>query len=279
MSLFKSKKAGIPETGETGPFPFRDESLPWNKTVKQAFKSKHFDKMCRIRFISTDEKTIIYGISPAPYEFKDRFLKAVNGNEDNEFELQGKDYFIRYSNGYGFSFQSIDKETLELQTDVFFGCTYTSFENEVNGNFNEIEKTLEEKFDQPKWLKQIKEELSREENQPTAKHTKIPASKTPKKVSHGSFFDPSCAPEDNPYPEQDYDDFEDYNEDAAYIIESNQHQAPNLEEILLSEDLYDDRISCEIYAEHNFGYDMMQSIEQQVLENIFKIGEEFLFEE
>ena len=241
MSLLKRKKiAGketdqevseetsqeIHETEQFSPFPFRDESLPWNENVRPIYASKGFEKLCVIRFVSADGKTIAVGEMPISYTLKDRILEAINDNSINEIRFSGKEYFLTYK--YGFDLMLVNKETGRCEKSVYVAYLSTSVENRLEGNFNELEKTLEERLELPQELRQLANDyFESEEEDP----------QPPTDGEQGSHFDTFSAPEDNIYPEQ------------PNKIKPKSVQAPNLEEILLSEERFNDKISGNTYDE------------------------------
>ena len=245
MPLFKRKKPTGPEpvqevpqepaqtdsgTEQGGPFPFRDESLPWNESVKKIFASEGFEGLCTMRFVSADGKTIAVGEMPVEYGLKDAILEAINDVAINKIRYGSKEYYLTYN--YGFNLLRVDETTGQCETSVCVAYMYTTIENRLEGNFDEIERTLEERLDLPEELRQLALARSYEESEEA--DPILPDGE----AESASIFNDYIAPEDSPYPDAPQE---------TEAAEPQPIQAPNLDEILLSGDKYDDKLTGQIY--------------------------------
>lgn len=245
MSLFKRKKPTGPEpvqevpqepaqtasgTEQGGPFPFRDESLPWNESVNKIYASEGYEGLCLMRFVSADGKTIAVGEMPVEYGLKDAILEAINDVSINKIRYGSKEYYLTYD--YGFNLLRVDEATGWCETNVCVAYMHTTIENRLEGNFDKIERALEERLDLPEELRQLALARSNEEGEEA--DPILPDDE----AESASIFDFNIAPEDSPYPDDPQE---------TEAAEPQPVQAPNLDEILLSGDKYDDKLTGQVY--------------------------------
>lgn len=246
------------------PFPFKDESEPWNEAVRPIHQSEGFERLWYIRFASADKKTVIYGQVPVTKDFKDKFLLLVNGEKRPSelltelIPISGK-HFIRLSS------MSFYVATTQSPDPIYFSEIFSTLENQMNGTFEYILTRIQNNLSIEPEVPGIDDPQEKETGntfeakpytmpeQPLRKYpSKIePTGQEDKEETY--TFDPLPDIPDNPLDKDteedavaadyDFNEFADFDEQPEDIIypESEQSEQKGLASLLLNPEQYDEQ--------------------------------------